>query len=211
MTRATRLLVASVVAAVAVPLLPAIVFGARIDAWCADWLAGGPAPARLAALEIGILAADIALPVPSSLVATVGGAVLGAPLGTLCAWCGLSIGSAGGWLLGRWAGSRVVGRLAAEERAALSRWQERFGPLAVLLSRPLPLVAEAAAILAGATEMRAAPYLAAAAVGNLLVAVVWSVAGALGSRHEALGTAAVWSLILPAALAWWSLRRARSR
>jgi uncharacterized membrane protein YdjX (TVP38/TMEM64 family) len=103
MPRATRLLVVTVLAAVAVPLVPLAVFGMRLDAWVAAWLATEPPAPMLAAAEVGVLAADILLPVPSSLVATFGGAVLGIPLGTLCAWLGMTIGSLAGWALGRFA------------------------------------------------------------------------------------------------------------
>ncbi len=207
MPRATRLLVVTVLAAVAVPLVPLAVFGMRLDAWVAAWLATEPPAPMLAAAEVGVLAADILLPVPSSLVATFGGAVLGIPLGTLCAWLGLTIGSLAGWALGRFAGAAAVGGLPADERTAIESWQARLGPLAVLLTRPLPLAAEAAALLAGATGMGVGSFLAAAATGNLAVALVWSVTGALGRQFDGMAAAAIWSLLAPTAAAWWLLRR----
>lgn len=210
MPRATRLLVVSVLIAVAVPLVPLAVFGVRLDAWVADWLATEPAPPALAVAEVGVLAADLLLPVPSSLVATIGGAVLGIPLGTLCAWLGMTGGSLAGWALGRMAGGAAIARLPADERIAIEAWQARLGPLAVLLTRPLPLAAEAAALLAGATGMGVRGFLAAAATGNFVVALVWSVTGALGRQFDGMAAAAIWSLLAPSAAAWWLLRR-RSR
>lgn len=210
MPRATRLLLVSVLVAVAVPLVPLLVIGVRLDEWVAGWLDTDPPAPALAAAEVGVLAADLLLPVPSSLVATLGGAVLGVPLGTLCAWLGMTIGSAAGWGLGRWAGAAAVGRLPPDERTALLAWQARLGPLAVLVTRPLPLAAEAAALLAGATGVGPRPFLAAAATGNLAVALVWSVTGALGREFDGLAAAAIWSLLAPAAAAWWLLRRPRT-
>lgn len=207
MPRATRLLVVAALAAVAVPLVPLLVIGARLDEWVADWLATRPPAPVLAAAEVGVLAADLLLPVPSSLVTTLGGAVLGVPLGTACGWLGMTLGSLAGWCLGRLAGSAALGRLPAEERDSLVAWQARLGPLAVLLTRPLPLAAEAAALLAGATGMALWPFLAAAGTGNLAVAIVWSVAGALGRQLDGLAAAAIWSLLVPAAATWWLLRR----
>jgi membrane protein DedA with SNARE-associated domain len=77
----------------------------------------------------------------------------------------------------------------------------------VLLTRPLPLLAEATALLGGATGMRLAEFLPAAAAGNLAVALAWSVAGALGRRWGGVETAAIAALLLPAAATWWAWHR----
>ena len=82
MRRATRLLVLLTLAAIAVPLVPFLLFGTRLDRLVAHWLDPMPAPPVLAMLEVGVLAVDILLPVPSSMVATLGGAELGLALGT---------------------------------------------------------------------------------------------------------------------------------
>jgi len=207
MRRATRLLVVLTLAAVAVPLIPFLVFGTRLDLLVADWLEPRPAPAVLAALEVGVLAADIVLPVPSSMVATLGGAELGIALGTACAFLGMTAGSLAGWSLGKAAGARALARLDATDRRELERRQQRLGPLLVVLTRPLPIVAEAAALVAGGSGMRLAQFLPAAASGNLVIALLWSAAGALGRAADSLPLALVWSLVIPVALARLAVRR----
>ena len=207
MRRATRLLVLLTLAAIAVPLVPFLLFGTRLDEIVADWLDPRPAPAVLALLEVGVLAADILLPVPSSMVATLGGAELGIPLGTLCAFLGMTAGSLAGWWLGATAGARGLARLDGADREALERRQQRLGPLLVVLTRPLPLVAEAAALVAGGTGMALRDFLPAAASGNLVIALIWSAAGALGRSADSLPLALVWSLVIPVALAWLAVRR----
>jgi len=207
MRRATRLLVLLTLAAIAVPLVPFLLFGTRLDRLVADWLDPRPAPAVLALLEVGVLAADILLPVPSSMVATLGGAEFGIPLGTLCAFVGMTAGSLAGWWLGATAGARALARLDAADREALFRRQQRLGPLLVVLTRPLPLVAEAASLVAGGTGMTLKEFLPAAASGNLAIALVWSAAGALGRSADSLPLALVWSLVIPVALAWLAVRR----
>lgn len=207
MHRPLRLLLILALAAVAVPLVPFLAFGTRLDHLVARWLDPLPAAPALAAIEVGVLAADLVLPVPSSMVATLGGAHLGVVIGTACAWLGMTTGAMVGWWLGYTAGTATLSRLTAEEQERLVRRQRRYGPLAVVLTRPLPLVAEAAAIMAGAAGMGWREFLLAAGSGNLAIALVWSVAGALGQQADSLQWVLVGSLALPVAITWLVLRR----
>ena len=76
-----------------------------------------------------------------------------------------------------------------------------------MLTRPLPLVAEAAALVAGGSGMPLRDFLPAAASGNLAIALVWSAAGVFGNSAESLPLVLVWSLVIPVALAWLAVRR----
>jgi uncharacterized membrane protein YdjX (TVP38/TMEM64 family) len=201
MPRTARLLASLTVAAVAVPLVPWLVWGTRLDHAVADWLDPPPPAAALAVAEIGVLAADILLPVPSSLVATLGGASLGVAAGTACAWLGMTLGSLAGWLLGRAAGIRGAAALDADARAAVEARERRYGPLVVVLTRPLPILAEAAALLAGAAGMPWQTFLTAAAPANLAIAFAWSLAGSLGKDADSLQWVAIAALAVPAAVA----------
>ena len=101
MRRPLSILLGLTALAVAVPLVPFLAFGTRLDHAIAAWLDPPPPAAVLAVAEVGILAIDILLPVPSSLVATLGGAQLGIVAGTACGWLGMTLGAAAGWGLGR--------------------------------------------------------------------------------------------------------------
>ncbi|MEX0670387.1 MAG: VTT domain-containing protein [Pirellulales bacterium] len=201
MSTSVRLLVSLTAAALAVPLIPWLLWGARLDHAVAAWLDPPPSATWLAAAEVGVLAADIILPVPSSLVATLGGASLGVTVGTLCAWAGMTLGSLVGWWLGRAAGCRRLAALAPADRALLERRRQRLGPLLVVLTRPLPILAEAAALMAGAAGMPCRTFLAAAGTANLAIAFAWSLAGALGRESDSLQWVAVASLAVPAMIA----------
>jgi len=211
MHRTLRILLLLAVAAIAVPLVPFLLVGTRLDHAVAAWLDPPPPPAALAALEVGVLAADILLPVPSSVVATLGGSVLGVAGGTACAWLGMTLGAAAGWAAGRFAGGRAIARIDPADRAALGRQERRLGPLFIVLTRPLPLVAEAAAILCGATGMPAGTFLAWAAAGNLAVAFAWSLAGAFGVGADAMPWVLAASLVVPLVLALVALTRGFGR
>ena len=207
MQRPLRLLLLLALAAVAVPLVPFLAFGTRLDHLVAGWLDPPPAAPMLAALEVGVLAADLLLPVPSSMVATLGGATLGIAAGTACGWLGMTLGAAVGWAVGRAFGSRAVTTLDAADRRKLDRRERRYGPLVIVVTRPVPLLAEAVAILAGAAGMPFRTFLPWTAAGNLAVAAAWSAAGALGKELDAVQWMVAGSLVLPVVLAWFASRR----
>jgi len=207
MPRAVRVFVLGTLAAVAIPLVPLLVFGEQLDVAVARFLDPPPAAAVVAAVEVGVLTADILLPVPSSLVTTLGGAILGVPLGTLCGWLGMTLAALVGWGLGRLLGGRAVSRLPSEERRFVEQFRHKAAGLLVILSRPIPLLAEAAAILVGGSGMPLTRFLPAAAAGNLAVALAWSLAGSLGRQYEQLQSILVLSLLVPVAGAAAMMRR----
>lgn len=207
MHRPLRLLLILASVAVAVPLVPFLAFGTRLDHLVARWLDPLPTPPVLAAIEVGVLAADLLLPVPSSMVATLGGAHLGVGIGTACGWLGMTAGAMLGWWLGHTAAAASLARLTTEERETVSRQRRRYGSLAVVLTRPLPLLAEAAAIMAGAAGMGWREFLLAAGSGNLAIALVWSFAGAVGRHADSLQWVLVASLAVPVAITWVVMRR----
>lgn len=208
MRRITRLLIVLVVVAIAVPLVPFLLFGTRLDRLVAGWLDPPPSRPLLALLEVGVLACDLLLPVPSSVVATFCGARLGIPIGTCCAWTGMTIGAVAGWWLGRRTGRRALDGLAAEDRTAIARAHDRLGPLLVLLTRPLPLLAEASALAAGGTGMPLKTFLPAVAVGNAVIAAAWSALGAFG--RDDLPLVLLVALVTPVALVFAVARSRRA-
>jgi uncharacterized membrane protein YdjX (TVP38/TMEM64 family) len=76
-----------------------------------------------------------------------------------------------------------------------------------VLTRPLPLFAEAAAIFAGAAGMRQRDFLLAAASGNLVIAFAWSFLGAMGHSQDTVQSVLIWSLLLPVAVTWLVVRQ----
>jgi uncharacterized membrane protein YdjX (TVP38/TMEM64 family) len=143
-----------------------------------------PAMARVplaaaAAIGVTLLVVDVVLPVPSSVVMVLHGALFGAVAGSLLSMAGAVGATVAGYLLGR-GGAPLVARVAPpaeQDRAAalLGRW----GPLAIVVTRPLPLLAETTAIVAGTTRALSVPRVALwAAVGAAAPAVAYAVAGA---------------------------------
>ena len=151
------------------------------------------------AAAIGLLAADLVLPLPATVVLAALGLSYGVVLGGL-------IGSVGSMLAGGLAYGlcRLSGPRAARffvSREELERGQlvfDRVGVWAVALSRWLPLFPEVIACLAGLVRMPAHRFFAALACGSIPMAFAFAAMGALGSEHPAWALAS--SALVPALL-----------
>lgn len=142
------------------------------------WLGRGGAAA--AAAGVGLLVADVVLPVPSSAVMIAHGALFGVAVGGLLSLVGAVGAAALGFALGR-RGSRLLERMvSAGTKARADALLERWGALAIVVTRPIPLLAETTAILAGASRMSWARLLGASAGGVLPASVLYALAGASG-------------------------------
>lgn len=155
-----------------------------------------------------LLIVDAALPVPSSLVMIAHGQLFGVVTGSLLSLVG-SVGSAlAAFAIGR-AGTRGVRRLVLpEEHDRASALLARWGVAAVAMSRPVPILAETVAILAGSSGLTWLQTALAAAVGSILPAAVYAWAGAHArSANYALIFGGV--LLVTALLGWIGVRRTK--
>jgi uncharacterized membrane protein YdjX (TVP38/TMEM64 family) len=153
-----------------------------------------------------LLVADVFIPVPSSLLMIANGAFFGIAGGTALTLTGATGAAILGWGVGCW-GSRSAERfIPAAERMRALAMVERWGILAVIVSRPVPILAEAVAIAAGLTGMRFRELLPAAVLGNLPAALLYAATGAEAARLDS--TVLVFGAVLGVAgLAWWIGRR----
>lgn len=155
---------------------------------------------------VGLLVVDVFLPVVSSAVMVALGRLFGVAGGGTLAVAG-SLGAAWlGYAVGRAGGSRVERWVSATERERVSGWLRRWGWLLVLVSRPLPVLAETVVILAGLMRMDWARLSVAALIGNLPAGFLYAWAGA----QAADGLTGVWvfvGVVGVAGLGWWAGRR----
>jgi uncharacterized membrane protein YdjX (TVP38/TMEM64 family) len=135
------------------------------------------ARAATAIAGVTLLVADVLLPVPSSIVMTAHGALFGVAIGTLLSLAG-SVGAAvAGYAIGRCGGPLLARRVPADERARADRLLARWGLVAVIASRPVPLLAETVAIAAGASAIGAGRVAVAALAGCAPAAALYALAG----------------------------------
>jgi uncharacterized membrane protein YdjX (TVP38/TMEM64 family) len=134
--------------------------------------------ALAASLGVSLLIADLLLPVPSSLVMIAHGALFGVVFGTLLSLLG-SVGAAVfGFAIGR-RGGKLLDRVGTrEERESADQLLARWGTLAVIVTRPVPLLAETVAIMAGASSLGWANVILASLAGSLPAALLYALTGA---------------------------------
>lgn len=137
--------------------------------------AGG---ALAAATGIALLVADVFFPVPSSGVMLAHGALFGVVIGAALSLAG-SVGAFSlGFALGRRGEGAMKRLVAEEERNRADRLLGRWGVLAIVVTRPVPILAETMAFMAGASPLGWRTSVVAALVGSLPAAVLYAVAGA---------------------------------
>jgi len=172
----------------AIPILPFLFFGETFDARFTGWLDAEMPPRMVAAIVIGLLAVDVFLPVPSSVVSTFSGQMLGFWGGTAASWCGMTLGAVLAFGLVKILGRPLVYRLTTEEELKrVDAMADRIGVLVLVVARPIPVLAEATVLLMATTRL---------SWSSFLVAVGLSHAG-MAAAYAALGD----SVQLPIALA----------
>jgi len=185
-------LVLVIVIALLIPIIPFAIIGELPGE---RWLSASDDNALLFGLSGGgLLAADVLLPIPSSIVGTLLGARLGFVVGGLWAWSGLLLGNLIGFFLGRLLLSRYVGDLPTTPTL-----------LILFASRPVPVLAEAVTFAAGAGKMPLLPFLGVSALGNGLYALALAGNGAALLPDALLGPGLVVPMLLPVVA--WSLWR----
>ena len=195
-------------------IAPFLVWGEMFDstgyAGTLEWLKNQGSWAWL--VGIGLLCADILLPVP--------GTVVMSALGYMYGWMLGGVISAGGSFLSgmiAYTACRVAGRPVAVWIAGESSLSEGEGWFAkqsagwlVALSRWTPVLPEAIACLAGLALMPLRRFTLALACGSIPLGFAFAAIGALGTSHS--GAALTLSAVLPVllyAVAAWIMRRQR--
>jgi uncharacterized membrane protein YdjX (TVP38/TMEM64 family) len=170
------------------------------------------ARATAAVIGVSLLVADVFLPVPSSLVMVAHGTLFGVVGGALLSLFGSVASALVGFAVGR-AGTGTIRRFVSDrehERAAamLARW----GVVAIAVSRPVPILAETVAILAGSSRLRWRDAALASLAGSLVPAIIYAWAGAHaggaltgGANHAVI----FGGVLLLTGLLWWVGSRRR--
>ena len=145
-----------------------------------------------ALLGLALLAGDVFLPVPASLImiafgslfGLAGGAVLSLVGGVLAALLGYGLGRMGKSRFARW-----FGQGALDEGQRIFK---RHGLWAVVVSRPIPLISETIAVVAGSADYDFRKMLLGSFIGTLPAAIIYAWAGAT-LRTDDLG---IWPFLI---------------
>lgn len=177
-------------------LVPFFLWGDALEAWATAYVHSGAGRWQMAAVIAALLASDIVLPVPASILSVAAGSLLGFTLGTATSWVGLTAGCLLGYALGKRSGGEKL--LSAKERERLQSAQSRYGDWMLILFRAVPVLAEASVFFAGLTRMPWLRFAAITAVSNLGVSAAYGVTGAFFAGREAFLWAFSGAVLLPA-------------
>jgi len=192
----------------AVILVPFFIFGARIDQWTAAFMKTatrhGPATAAVLCL---LLASDILLPVPSSLVSIGSGFLLGFPLGFAVSFTGMTIACVTGYWLGLRSKNSISSHLmGAEETRKLEQLNLKFGDWFIVTARAIPVLAEASVLFAGIGTMPFKRFFILSTLSNAAISAVYAGTGAWSASINSFLLAFAASILIPSVGMFFSRR-----
>lgn len=194
-----------------VPIVPFVIWGEQLEPWIETtirdldgWFLVG---ASLLAMVV-----DIFLPVPSSMIGTMLGTRFPWLATVAVIWSGLTMGACLGFVLARSFGAALVLRMSSgEELQRLQDLAAKHGPRALVLTRGLPVLAEATVLMFGAAKLPWRRFFPAVGLANLGLALAYATLGWLGQREGVALWAIYVSILIPlvsttVARWWWPVR-----
>ncbi len=185
-----------------VPVLPFVAFGGRFESWLQGMAESPPDPWITSTIVIGLLATDIFLPIPSSVISTMSGWQLGWLLGTLTTWIGMNLGAAFGFALAkRFGHAFALWFSRGEDLERMTSLIDRFGPAVLVITRAMPVFAEASVLISGIHGLTWRRFLAATIPSNLGIALAYAAFGDYAERHQWLPLALGVAIAVPVVIA----------
>ena len=159
-------------------------------------------PFQFAAVSFSILMADIVLPVPSSIVMYVNGYVLGTVLGAFVSLLSLLVSALIGYYLGK---ITSLGLKATSDEHA-NTILSKYGTVAILMSRGIPILSESICIVCGYNNMPLKKYLILNLIGYIPLCVLYAFCGSIGYDENNFLISFVCSLFI--SVSFWFFGRA---
>lgn len=154
----------------------------------------------------GLLLADVFIPIPSSVIMIAHGAAFGVFGGFLLSFAASVGGAMIGWWVGH-KGSPLMNRMVTpRERRQANAFILRYGVLAIIISRLLPIVAETVAIMAGTTDIGWRRMLVATSIGAVPPALIYAIAGSATTDFSS-GVLVTVGVVIVGVVAWLVGRR----
>src|SRR5690606_25000808 len=85
--------------------------------------------------------------------------------------------------------------------AALDDFAQRYGVAALVLTRPLPLLAEACVLVSGASPLSWRRFLLPVTLSNLAIALAYATVGAHFEQRQSLAEGVIIAVLLPFGIA----------
>jgi uncharacterized membrane protein YdjX (TVP38/TMEM64 family) len=185
-----------------VPIVPFLFFGGQLDQWLRGLADDPPSATATFGLIVGLLATDILLPIPSSVISTLSGWQLGWAAGTLATWIGMNLGAVIGFALARrWGQPFALWFSKGEDLQRMRQVSDQFGPVVLVLTRAMPVFAEASVLIAGIHRLSWRRFLPAVVLSNLGIAIAYAAFGEYAQRHQWLPLALGVAIAVPVLVA----------
>jgi uncharacterized membrane protein YdjX (TVP38/TMEM64 family) len=143
----------------------------------------------LAVISVVLLGIDVILPIPSSFVMISNGVLFGFMVGGILSVTGGLISSTIGYFIGS-KGNRLARRFSSEaEEVKARRFLEKYGSIAIIASRPIPVLAESVSIISGTLNWSFKKVVFNSFVGLLPISFVYSLTGAYSTSFNSAAIA----------------------
>lgn len=163
-----------------------------------------------ALLGIGLLLIDVALPVPATAVMIAHGALFGIAIGSLLSFLGVLGATLLGFAIGRRSRLLLSPAVTSAQEARANALLERYGALAIVITRPMPIIAETVAVLAGRSALSWRDALLAGVAGAIVPALLYAAVGAVAASMMS-GPVVILLTLLLSVLFWLAGRGLMSR
>jgi uncharacterized membrane protein YdjX (TVP38/TMEM64 family) len=178
-------------------IIPFLIFEKQFEA-LGTWLAEGHASGWLSATTIAaLLALDVFLPVPSSIVSTGAGVLLGFWRGAAVIWLGMTVGCALGYAFGAKAAGAARRLVGEDGLARANQIMDRHGNWALVVCRPIPVLAESSVVFAGLVRSPLRPFVWMTTLSNLGIALAYAAVGAFSMEIQSFLLTFAAALALP--------------
>jgi len=159
-----------------------------------------------ALIGIVLIISDIFLPIPNSIIMVFNGLFFGTILGTIISLIGLMGFASLGFYLGR-KSRKLIKTIASEkEYNDANNFLQKYGLIAIILSRPIPLLSETIIIVAGSSEIAYSNAIVAAFLGYLVPALLYSATGQIAASFQNLSIVWIFSIFVISIIWIYNLR-----
>jgi uncharacterized membrane protein YdjX (TVP38/TMEM64 family) len=143
----------------------------------------------LAFISLLLLGIDVILPIPSSFIMISNGILFGFVLGGILSLVGGLISSMVGYFIGYKSTKLAKKFSSATEEAKARTFLEKYGSIAIIASRPIPVLAESVSIMSGTLQWSFRKILLNSFIGLLPISFVYSLTGAYSTSFNSAGIA----------------------
>ncbi len=191
-------------------VVPVFFFRELLDQLAVELMSGQHAT-EIALMTVGLLTADIFVPIPSSAVSVSAGMYLGVPLGFAACFVGLTIGCWLGYGFGYYFRRLHFDRFYSDyEFQSLSKQLSRYGYIVLLACRGIPLLAEMSVMVAGFHRYPLLNFTLVTSLGNAILAGLFSYVGDSATNVASVYLLIATFLLIPAVTysirLWWLQR-----